>query len=164
MQNTSAVTGNGKKEKKANAFNWTSEKLLSFDMYTEAIGLNHSEEKGDFKSCAGACTSVLILLFTLWFTYQNAISLHERGGTLFTSTLLKNYNYNTRYFKQDDGFQMAFAIIDYAGENGEDEANRDLSEYLEIEIWQTYFSETGDSKEDKQLSFHKCSDEELGFA
>ena len=89
-------------------------------MYTEAIGLNHSEEKGDFKSCAGSCTSIIIIVFTLWFTWQNAISLHERGGTLFTSTNLKNYNYNTRYFGQDEGWQMAFAIVDYSGENGAD--------------------------------------------
>ena len=132
MQNTSAVTGNGKKEKKANAFNWTSEKLLSFDMYTEAIGLNHSEEKGDFKSCAGACTSILIILFTLWYTKQNALTLHERDGTLFTSTMMKNYNYNTRHFKQDDGFQMAFAIVDEKGEDWK-EIN-ELEEYLNITI------------------------------
>ena len=112
---------------------WTrSEKLLQFDMYTEAIGLNHSEEKGDFKSCAGACTSIIILLFTLWFIKQNAISLHERGGTLFTSTNLKNYNYNTRHFTQEEGFQLAFGIIDYSADNYSDAQGRELEEYLEI--------------------------------
>ena len=117
-------------------FGWTrSEKLLQFDMYTEAIGLNHSEEKGDFKSCAGACTSIVILLFTLWFIKQQAISLHERDGTLFTSTNLKNFNYNTRFFTQEDGFQMAFGIIDYSSDDYHDAYGRELEEYLKIEIW-----------------------------
>ena len=85
-------------------------------MYTESIGLNQSEN-GDFKSCAGACISIFILLSTVWFTVQNAFTLHERSGTLFTSTNLKNYNYNKRTFTQDDGFQMAIGIIDYAGDD-----------------------------------------------
>ena len=58
---------------------------------------------------------------------------------------------------------MAFAIVDYAGENYEDNKKRELSDYLKISIWQTFFSETGEQKDDKELSFHKCSDEELGL-
>ena len=92
------------------------------------------------------------------------MTLHERSGTLFTSTVLKGYNYNTRYFKQDDGFQLAFAIVDYAGDNGNDAWDRPLDDYLNVHIWQTYFSETGeDEKEDLYIDFHKCSDEELGL-
>ena len=58
--------------------------------------------------------------------------MQQRGGTLFTSTNLKNYNYNERRFKQKDGFQLAFGIIDYSGEDGKDSKNRDLSEYLDV--------------------------------
>ena len=63
------------------------------------------------------------------------MTLHERSGTLFTSTILKGYNYNTRYFKQDDGFQLAFAIVDYFGEDGNDVAKRNLEDYLEVSIY-----------------------------
>ena len=63
------------------------------------------------------------------------MTLHERSGTLFTSTILKGYNYNTRYFKQDDGFQLAFAIVDYSGEEGNDAYDQNLEDYLDVSIW-----------------------------
>ena len=74
------------------------------------------------------------MLTTLVFTVQNAIVLHQREGTLFTSTVLKNYNKeNNRVFTPDDGFRVAFGVVDLGSiPSMEDVKGRALHEYLEI--------------------------------
>ena len=58
--------------------------------------------------------------------------MHHRQGTLFTSTILKNYG-RDRIFTEKEGFNIAFAIVDLGSEDLKDVAGRELHEYLEIE-------------------------------
>ena len=61
----------------------------------------------------------LIIIVTLIFMTQNILILKQRGATVFTSSLEKGANKDVT-FTQDDGFQIAFALVDILTEDGED--------------------------------------------
>ena len=60
--------------------------------------------------------------------------LIERDGTMYTETLRKGYNSDTRVFTEKDGFQMAFAVLDSSRLDGTDPYGRELDDWLEIEL------------------------------
>ena len=62
--------------------------------------------------------------------------LVKRNGTLFTFTTLTNHNQYDRKFTEDDGFQVAFAVVDYSFEDYSDVDGRLLADYLEINVVQ----------------------------
>ena len=53
---------------------------------------------------------------------------------MYTETLRKGYNSDTRVFTEKDGFQMAFAVLDSSRLDGTDPYGRELDEWLEIEL------------------------------
>ena len=88
-----------------------------------------------------------------------------RDGTLFTSTVMKNYNGYEDKFTEDDGLQIAFAVIDFETDDYSDVAGRQLEEYLEIEVsFATYNWEDPDGITSKKvvIEHHPCTDAELG--
>ena len=52
------------------------------------------------------------MLFTLIFTIQQLIVLKERGATTFTSAELQDYHDISHSFGSDDGFRVAFRVMD----------------------------------------------------
>ena len=50
--------------------------------------------------------------------------LQKRDGTTFTSSLLSNENEYSDKFTQDDGFQLAFAVIDFGTKDFSDVKGR----------------------------------------
>ena len=86
-----------------------------------------------------------------------------RAGTLFTSTIMKNYNDYSRKFTEDDGFQLAFAVIDYQTDDLTDVAGRQLEEYLRVKLSWSNINFTEDEFEFIEIEHHPCSDSELGL-
>ena len=62
--------------------------------------------------------------------------LQNRNGTLFTLTTLTNHNQYDRKFTEDDGFQVAFAVVDYSNDELSDVDGRLLADYLEVYVVQ----------------------------
>ena len=69
---------------------------------------------------------------TAVFAINSYRILLQREGTLFTATTLKNFNDKSNAFTEEDGFQVAFAVIDSSTADYTDKAGRELSEYLEV--------------------------------
>ena len=61
---------------------------------------------------------------------QSAIILNKRSGTLFTTTVMARQNDFSRKFTQEDGFQVAFAVIDYASYDFTDVYGQNLTDYI----------------------------------
>ena len=80
---------------------------------------------------------------------------------MFTSAVKYRENDHTRVFGEQDGFQLAIAMIDIGTYNFDDLDGRELSEYLEITVKNYETSEDGGRGENLEL--HKCSDQEISF-
>ena len=76
------------------------------------MNLNFSTKNAEYKSWAGSLTSCLIYAVTLLLVVQNTIILHARDGSSFTSAEKVKFNDENRIFGQDDGFQIAIALLD----------------------------------------------------
>ena len=75
----------------------------------------------------------LIIIVTLIFMTQNILILKQRGATVFTTSLEKRANKDV-VFTQDDGFQLAFALVDLASEDGEDATGKRIEDYVKISL------------------------------
>ena len=75
----------------------------------------------------------LIIIVTLIFMTQNILILSQRGATAFTSSLEKSANKDV-IFTQDDGFQLAYALVDFASEDGEDFNGKRIEDYVKINL------------------------------
>ena len=94
-----------------NVTNERCERIVQFDHFGESVGFNFSENSSDFKSCAGALFTCLVMLVTLAFTVQNVIVLKEYQGTRFMNSIEKNGNLG-KTFSEEDGLQFAIGVID----------------------------------------------------
>ena len=90
--------------------------------------------------------------------------MHYHEGTLFTSTVLKNQS-RDRVFTAEEGFNIAFAIIDSGTADFSDVAGRELHEYLLVEaILHTFDYRNGETNTSTiSLNPHICTEDELGF-
>ena len=107
--------------------------MLRFDKFGESVNFSYSEESPVYRSAAGAMASCIIGFFTLVFTISSIQVLRQYDGTLFTSTVMKDENEDL-VFTREDGFMMAFAIIDQRMPDGSDKAGRSLDEYLNVQV------------------------------
>ena len=64
---------------------------------------------------------------------QNIAILRQRGATVFTTSIEKNANEGV-VFTQEDGFQMAFAIIDNGSDDGEDINGLRIDDYITVSV------------------------------
>ena len=64
---------------------------------------------------------------------QSIIVLNGRKGTVFTTTLEKEANFE-RVFTKDDGLQFAIGILDFNNPSLEDVYYRDFDSYLQLDI------------------------------
>ena len=64
---------------------------------------------------------------------QNIAILRQRGATVFTTSIEKNANEGV-VFTQEDGFQMAFAIIDLSSDDGEDINGLRIDDYITVTV------------------------------
>ena len=60
---------------------------------------------------------------------------------MFTTTTMARQNDFSRKFTEEDGFQVAFAVVDYASADYSDAKGRQLSDYLNVWIWLEEFNE-----------------------
>ena len=67
---------------------------------------------------------------TLIFVVQSSIILLTKKGTLFTSTVMARQNDFSNEFTEKEGFQVAFAVVDYNGQDFSDSQGRNLADYL----------------------------------
>ena len=58
------------------------------------------------------------MLFSLVFTVQQVLVLQERSRTLFTTSELKDYQEVGQSFGAEDGFRVAFGLIDLTDPEG----------------------------------------------
>ena len=110
------------------------QKVKNCDGFASAINLNFSREDATFRSMPGAICTFIILLMTAVFALNSYRILAQREGTLFTATTLKNFNDKSNVFTEEDGFQVAFAVIDQNSADYTDVSGRKLSEYLEVTV------------------------------
>ena len=99
----------------------------------------------------------------MW-SVQNAFVLTGRKGTQFTSTKTHKQHDFSDKFTEQDGFQIALAIIDLSNIDDHylDNEGRPLEEYANIEIRASGWNITGEY-EGEELKYHPCTDEELGL-
>ena len=79
---------------------------------------------------------------------------------------MKNQNDFSRKFTEDDGFQVAFAVIDNQSKDYSDVAGRQLEEYLKVKVSKqtfNYGTSDGELVEIIEIEHHACSDSELGL-
>ena len=99
---------------------------------------------------------------------QNIAILRQRGAkvftccTVFTTSIEKNANEGV-VFTQEDGFQMAFAIIDSGSDDGEDINGLRIDDYIKVTVEALDISDSGKNYTRIVLETHTCSDEELGI-
>ena len=138
----------------------TTAKVRQFDQFSQSANFNFSQ-----KTVCGSLLTCIVFIATMTFFVQSTLVLQARNGTLFTTSTLSNYNDFSRNFTQDDGFQVAFAVVDYQTDDWSDVAGRQLEEYLEIYVSAYYFSRSGEEfkTETLYIEHHPCSDVELGF-
>ena len=95
---------------------------------------------------------------------QNFIVLNGRDGTLFTSTLQVKANDYERKFTQDEGFQVAFAVIDADTDDFSDVLGRKLEDYLQVKLVQEHYNDDPKKQREKiVITPHPCTDAELGL-
>ena len=135
--------------------------MKRLDQFALPVNLNFSDEGIN----TGAILTCIILLLTLVFTRIRYRILVEREGTLFTSTILKKENDKSRVFTQEDGFQIAFAVVDDSTKDYSDRAGRLLSEYLEVTVSQSYYDSYSNENAytSTPLKTHPCTEAELGL-
>ena len=113
----------------------------------------------------GAICTFIILLMTAVFAINSYRILAQRQGTLFTATTLKKFNDKSNAFTEEDGFQVAFAVIDQNTADYTDKAGRELSEYLEVTVSLGEYDES--NSENKYsittIQTHPCTEAELGL-
>ena len=78
------------------------------------------------------------MIFTVTIAYfiQSAIVMKMRDDTVFRSIIMSDYNDFSHKFTEDDGFQVAFAVIDFGTADYSDVAGRQLEEYLNVKVTQ----------------------------
>ena len=84
-----------------NKTNINCQRCVQLDNFGRSVGFKFSENSSDYKSCAGALMTCLIMFVTLAFTIQNAIILKEYQGTRFMNSIDKNGNLNRTMTQQD---------------------------------------------------------------
>ena len=94
---------------------------------------NFNGESKTYQSILGSLLYLLMTMVTLTFTIQQFNVLREYRDTNFFSAELQNFFNETHAFTEEDGLQIAFAIVEIADRSGRPEDTRPLSEYLEIE-------------------------------
>ena len=75
------------------------------------MNLNFSEESPEYRSVTGSFFTCIIVAVMILYTCQEAIVMHHREGTLYTSTTINNAD-DRRVFTAEDGFNIAIAIYD----------------------------------------------------
>ena len=113
---TSPATKKQKRHKTSNCLE--SESILKFDSFGAQTSFNYGGGSESYQSSLGACIYFGIMMFTLVFTVQQVLVLHERNRTLFTTTELKDYQEVGHSFGAEDGFRVAFALIDLTDPEG----------------------------------------------
>ena len=88
--------------------------------------------------------------------------MRQRGATVFTTSIEKNANDGV-VFTQEDGFQMAFAIIDYGSDDGEDINGKQIDDYIKVTVDILEVDDLAQTATLTRLETHTCSDEELGI-
>ena len=73
-------------------------------------------------------------LVTVMFMVQSFLVINKRSDTNFLSTKLTRYFSDDFHFTEEQGFQMAFAVIDWNSDDGLDDYGRPLEEFLEVEL------------------------------
>ena len=74
------------------------------DSFGTTVGFNLVEGEENHTSWQGALMSLGIMIVVFAYLVQSVIVLCNYQGTMFTSTLLKNYFSNEYIFGQDAGF------------------------------------------------------------
>ena len=74
------------------------------------------------------------MMITISFLFKKLIVLHDRQGTLFTTTIEKDENID-RIFTAEDGLQFAIGIIDFDTDDFEDNLGRELEDYLTLSVY-----------------------------
>ena len=84
---------------------------------------------------------------------------------MYTSIIKHNYNDFSDKFTEEDGFQLAFAVIDFGTGNYSDVGGRQLDEYLKVKVTQVNVdASSGEPNfEAINIEHHACSEAELGL-
>ena len=69
----------------------------------------------------------IVYSFTLFFSALNILQLYSRGRTDFTSGVYFRKNDASRVFTEDDGFQIAFALINDQNDFSDEELNQKVN-------------------------------------
>ena len=86
---------------------------MKFDSFGAPISFNYGEGSGaTYRSTLGAFVYLSIMLLTLAFTVQQIVVMYTRGLTTITTSELKDYQELGFSFKPENGFRMAFMILD----------------------------------------------------
>ena len=104
---------------------------MNLDYFGQPVNFSFSEESPVSRSAAGALVSCIVGFFTLLFMFISIKAWRTYNSTLFTSTVMIDEQVD-KIFTREDGFMLAFAIIDDSTEDGSDSAGRSLDEYLDV--------------------------------
>ena len=103
-----------------------------------------------------------MLFLLLVFTAQSYIVIDKRSDTNFVSAKLTRYFDDGFTFTEENGFQMAFAVIDWESDDGSDAYERPLEEYLEVELLLETLIDN-ETQDPIKVPLHQCTKSELGL-
>ena len=89
-----------------------------------------------YRSALGACFTIFIAIVTLSFTIQQIGVVIEHKGTLFTTSIAINAVSDDEEFTVNNGFFIAFGIVDETTGGQGDPNGVPLEEYFTIEATQ----------------------------
>ena len=145
------------KEKTSNC-----QKMVMFDQFGKNVGFNFSEQNHSFKSWPGAILFCIIFLTTIVFAVESLIVMQQRKATLFTSATKVRHHDQERVFTQNDGYALAFAVIDFATyPDNSDILGRELGEYLNVTVSNDSIDYENGEFGSRQIQIHRCEHEEL---
>ena len=83
------------------------------------------------------------------------------NGTTFTTIVRQGYHDDDYTYTADEGFMIAFGVLDTSQADYSDILGRPMEEYLEIKVATFDHRSDDDFTYDLDVEFHTCTDEDL---
>jgi len=138
--------------------------VLRLDKFGTPIQFNFSGDVENqlHRTAKGTFCNIGIMMLTLMFALEQLSILHLRDATQLTGTLLKRYHDDTYIFTEQNGFQLAFAVLDFASADGSDVLGRPEEEYMEVLVQLVSLTD-GFGNPPVRIETHPCTDSDLGL-
>ena len=138
------------------------DKFKTLDEFSEQATLNLTPngESSDYVSYMGACLSAFIFIVTMIFPYSKAMVLYHASDITIMMNTLEGAIDQEFKFSADDGLFIAAALTEYDSNTEVIEEKRYGELVIEHYGW-GYEGTIG--TQTRQVNYHYCSDEELGF-